>query len=368
MDFRAKEKKAAVCLRLRIFLLLLILLFGLTACGKQTQSQSLNLPDISDLSGNFFITVLAVGDASAAIVQADGDYMLVDVGDKDDTDKIAALLSGLGIDELTAVVFSHGHSDHVGGYQALADYEIETAYISPQSYDSETYSQALSLLSQQAVEIKVPDPGDSFYLGDALVQFFGPVADEYQDLNDSSLVVKISYGDTSFILPGDMEGKAADQMLATFSETSLDCDVLVAAHHGSNNDGANSYRLLRALSPSCVIISSAGSQSEYGFPHDEVLSRLADLGAAVYRTDLQGDISLISDGQNISVRAEDVSVELPLAAAEANDEAGYIGNVNSKKFHLPSCSGLPAEKNRIYFAERSEAINSGYEPCKICQP
>ena len=311
--------------------ILLLGLLALSACGLPASSN--NLSDATDFQdSDFILQILQVGDASAAIVQSDGATMLVDVGDQDDASKLQSTLESLGVKELEAVILSHGHSDHVGGYQALADYPIEAAYISPQPYDSSVYDGALAMLEQQANIIELPVVGESFQLGSATVQFLGPMQDRYSDVNNSSLVVKIAYGETSFILPGDMEGLAADEMLETFSESELDCDVLVAAHHGSATDNTNSYRLFRALSPECVVISSAGAESEYGFPHDEVLSRISDLPAELYRTDLEGDIVFTSDGAKITVYAagsENVLAE-SLPDSGNNPDTSYIGNINSK--------------------------------------
>ena len=126
---------------------------------------------------------------------------------------------------------------------------------------------------------------------------------------------------------------------------------------------------LNAGLPEMGII-SCGVNNKYGHPHEETLSILRDAGVAVYRTDLLGAIVISSDGQNYTIRTEKTATDAELnptdPAAASTAQQGYIGNVNSKKFHLPSCANLPAEKNQILFSSYEEAIAAGYSPCSSC--
>ena len=113
---------------------------------------------------------------------------------------------------------------------------------------------------------------------------------------------------------------------------------------------------------------SVGKGNSYGHPTEEVLSRLRDADVQVYRTDLQGDIIMSSDGENITVTtARNKNIQKNETAAEY-EEGTYIGNKNSKKLHRPDCRTLPAEKNSVEFTSRADAINAGYSPCGNCQP
>ena len=122
---------------------------------------------------------------------------------------------------------------------------------------------------------------------------------------------------------------------------------------------------------------SVGKGNSYGHPTDAVLSRLRDVGATVYRTDLQGDIVAVSDGENITFKTKKNETaqtnpteneKVQTEPAQAPSTGQYIGNKNTKKFHRSSCSTLPKEENRVYFSERNEAVSGGYSPCKNCNP
>ena len=119
---------------------------------------------------------------------------------------------------------------------------------------------------------------------------------------------------------------------------------------------------LNAVLPEMGII-SCGVNNKYGHPHEETLSILRDAGVDVYRTDLLGTITVSSDGQNYTVATEHYAADAGLnptdPAASSTAQQAYIGNVNSKKFHLPSCPNLPAEKNQILFSSYDEAVAAG---------
>ena len=184
-------------------------------------------------------------------------------------------------------------------------------------------------------------------------------------------MLRIDYGETSFLLTGDMEQDAEDDLVA--SGAPLDVDVLQVGHHGSET--STGYVFLNAVLPEVGVI-SVGEGNSYGHPHEAALSRLRDAGVDVWRTDLSGAIRITSDGTNYAV-ASDKDVPPEAQNPTLTDGSGqqsssqpaiqaYIGNVNSKKFHLPSCSNLPDPANQILFSSYEQAVEAGYEPCGNC--
>ena len=206
--------------------------------------------------------------------------------------------------------------------------------------------------------------GTVWPLGSATVTMLGPVT-QYSETNNTSLVLRIDYGNISFLLTGDMENTAETDLVN--SGANLKADVLQVGHHGSST--STSYLFLNAVLPEMGVI-SCGTGNKYGHPHEETLSILRDAKVDVYRTDLQGTITISSDGQNFTVGTErfvpDSQLNPTDPAAASTAQQAYIGNVNSKKFHLPTCPNLPAEKNQILFSSYDEAIAAGYTPCSTC--
>jgi competence protein ComEC len=135
--------------------------------------------------------------------------------------------------------------------------------------------------------------------------------------------------------------------------------VLKVGHHGS--DTSSGYRFLYEVQPKYAVI-SVGKDNSYGHPHEEPLSRLRDAGVTLYRTDLLGAVVAESDGQTVTFSWEKSS-----AIPEDNTPVThYVGNRNSHVLHLPTCTGLPAEKNQVVFSTYEEALEAGYTPCSRC--
>ena len=139
----------------------------------------------------------------------------------------------------------------------------------------------------------------------------------------------------------------------------MKADVLKVGHHGS--DTSSGYRFLYEVDPQYAVI-SVGEGNSYGHPHEEPMSRFHDAGITVYRTDLLGEILVTTDGKTLEFSWKNAN-KTPETGGEVTH---YIGNVNSRVFHLPSCSGLPAEKNRVTLSSYDAAIESGYTPCSRC--
>ena len=306
-----------------------------------------------------------VGQALSVLVECDGQFMLYDGGNVDDGSLVVSYLQQQGVEELEYVFCSHAHEDHVGGLAAaLAYFPAHHVYAPVTEADTKCFRDFVKYTQQQGLAVEVPAAGTVWQLGSATITQLGPVA-QYSDTNDTSIVLRVDYGSTSFLLTGDMEADAERDLVNTGAN--LKADVLQVGHHGSST--STSYIFLNSVLPEMGVI-SCGVNNKYGHPHEETLSILRDAGVDVYRTDLLGTITIGSDGQNYTVGTEHTATDAQLnptdPAASGTAQQGYIGNVNSKKFHLPSCPNLPAEKNQILFSSYDEAVAAGYTPCGTC--
>ena len=337
-----------------------------------------------------------VGQADASLIRCDGKSMLIDGGNSADSNLIYTYLKKHGVDHLDYIINTHPHEDHVGGLAGALNYaSVGTAMGSITEYDSRAFSNFVSYLEKQNRSITVPKAGDTFSLGSADVVILGPIRND-ENMNNNSIVLKITFGKTSFLFTGDAEREEEQDILEM--EYDLKSTVLKVGHHGSET--SSSYPFLREIMPEYAVI-SVGKKNSYGHPHESVLSRLRDADAKVLRTDMQGDIVFTSDGETVSytvTRNADVdtlgtlSETTPISQAkpestptptttptpspkedqnEDKTEISFVLNTNTKKFHLPHCASLKrmSEKNRKETGlTRDEIISQGYSPCGNCKP
>lgn len=347
-------------------------------------------------AGTLTVTWLDVGQGDAAVIQCGGQSMLIDGGKPEKSSYIYAWLQQHGLSYLDVIVATHVDADHIGGLSGALNYaSVGTAYCPVTTGTTETFQSFVKYLAQRGKQITVPTAGETFALGGAQVQILGPLH-RAEDSNDNSIVLKVSFGATSFLFTGDAE-RAEEQDLLN-AGVNLQSTVLKVGHHGS--DTSTSYPFLRAVAPQYAVI-SVGAGNSYGHPTEAVLSRLRDAGVTTFRTDMQGEITAVSDGQTINFSTAKNAAAETLANAGAGQNAeqtggvnsatqtaaggqntggaagagttagSYVLNTNSHKFHLPGCPSVDtiSPKNRKDVNEsREQIVSEGYAPCKRCNP
>ena len=352
-----KKKKQLI---VWLILLALLALLRLKAVSPAEQGSSEVLQSQISEGSSFEVHFIDVGQADAALVLCDGEAMLIDGGNREDSSLLYSYLKQYEVDHLDYMVATHAHEDHVGGLLGALNYaQVDTAYCPVGSYDSDSFENFVKYLAKQDRAITIPQAGDSFALGSAVVQIVG-VDSEADDTNNTSIVLRVVYGDTSFLFTGDAEREAEELILSSGYE--IESTVLKVGHHGS--ESSTSYPFLREVDPAYAVI-SVGEGNTYGHPTEEVLSRLRDADVETYRTDLQGTIVCSSDGETVTFKTQN-AVEKPVGT-------DYVANQNpsSMKFHKPSCGSVESmkEEYRFYFTgTREELIAMGYAPCGSCKP
>ena len=324
----------------------------------------------------FVVHFIDVGQGDASLIICDGEAMLIDGGASDKSDLIYAYLKKYDISHLKYIVGTHPDDDHIGGLSGALNYaKTERAFCSVDVYDSEPFSNFQKYLNQQRVVLEVPKVGTKLDLGSAKAEIIAPRV-KNQDTNNNSIVIRIVYGNTSFLFTGDAEFDEENTILN--ARQTVSSDVLKVGHHGS--EYSTSERFLEAVAPALAII-SCGNENAYGFPTQTVLDELKTNGVTLLRTDKQGDILVRSDGETITYETEkETSDDLFLAPGtiesietipDGSNDCSYIANTNTKKFHDPGCSAVHKmkEKNKWYYeGSREDLIALGYAPCKICNP
>jgi competence protein ComEC len=249
------------------------------------------------------VHILDVGKADSIFIECNGHYMLVDGGTVDRGKQVSSYLKGRGVQSLDCVVNTHPDSDHIGGLKEIFERFRVSRYLSP-SLPPALLPKSTEYLDVQAARKRAnlkeehPAAGTSFSVGPMRVSVLGPIA-AGTNTNNNSIVLRLSFGETSFLLMGDAEKEEEMSLLA--SGVDLSATVLKIGHHGS--DASSSEAFLRAVKPKYAVI-SVGDDSN-NLPKVAVSKRLSDNGITVYRTDLNKTVIFLSDGKSVSVKTEE---------------------------------------------------------------
>ena len=344
-------------------ILSLLLLVSLILCGCSEAAP--HTPAAPSVSGDgLTVHFIDVGQADCALLECGGEYLLIDGGNREDGQLVVSYLDQQGVEELSAVVCTHAHEDHVGGLPSvLAVYPTAAVYAPTKTYSSNVFDDFLYYTDQQGLDVTLPSPGEELSLGETQITVLGPVK-SYPDPNDTSIILRVQYGESVFLFTGDMEVTAENDMLDYWDDDSLfRADVLKVGHHGSNT--SSGYRFLYEVDPDYGVI-SVGTDNSYGHPHDEPVSRMKDAGVTMLRTDELGHILATTDGRDITFTWGNQNAQPEDVEPGDPQPQTFIGNKNSKKLHAPDCANLPKEENRVSFDNYQQALDAGYSPCGSC--
>ena len=344
--------------------LFLILSLVLCGCAEQPSAPVSTETAAVPAEPELLIHYIDVGQADSILIEYEDYHLLIDGGNKDDGQLVVSYLEQQGVESLDAVVCTHAHEDHVGGLPSvLAVYPVEAVYAPTRTYSSKIFDDFLYYVDQQRQEVIIPEPGTELGTGELEITVLGPVM-SYADPNDTSIVLRLEYGETSFLFTGDMETTAENDMLDYWGDrVQWQTDVLKVGHHGSNT--STGHRFLYAVNPTYGVI-SVGTDNSYGHPHEEPMSRLKDAGVTALRTDELGHILAASDGKEVTFTWGNQSAQPEQVEKSGFDLQIYIGNKNSKTYHTEDCGSLPKEENRVYFFGELDAQLNGYEPHSGC--
>ena len=351
----------------------------------KTENTSSNQPvAATPIDGELKVSYIDVGQGDAIFIELpNGESMLIDAGNSSDSSEIINYIQGEGFGKIDYLVVTHPHDDHIGGMpQVVSTLDIKSIYMPKVSHTTNVFSNLLDAIESKGLKINTAKAGVSILNdGNLRVDILAPVGDSYSDLNDYSVVIKVVYGDNSFLFMGDAEKLSEGQITAD-----VNADVLKVGHHGSDYSSGQSF--LNLVSPSYAVI-SAGEGNQYGHPNSETINALLGVGSKVYRTDLDGTIVFVSDGTNVTVSKSPTTTtavvvipptqqvttptqqvtpsiqQEPAPIQPSTSQATVYITDTGSKYHSYGCRYLKSSCSAVTL-QRAKSL--GLTPCSVCDP
>ena len=358
-----------------------------TTCGT-TEGDKLpsSTPSTPVTAPTLSVTYINVGQGDSILIKVEDCDILIDAGTSSYGSTVSSYLKSKNVDDLELVINTHPDADHCGGLtQVFKDFVVEQVWISKDTSKTTTaYKNFTSAITSEGLTAKKPNAGTVYTYGYLTLTV---VYSEFisGDSNNSSIVVMLEYGSFKFLFTGDVGQVAEPDVMS--SGYDITCDVLKVGHHGSKYSSTTAF--LNAVKAEYGVI-CVGSNS-YGHPTSEALNRLSDAGTTVYRTDKNGHVVFSTDGNTLYLPNGGTDTTgsgsgLPSSGGSSSGGSSsggsssggssssgtttsdiFIGNTETKVFHLPTCSNLPAASKQNVMYNYWWIINiAGYTPCGRC--
>lgn len=309
MSKRKSKKKQKITIS--IISAIIILLLIICGANPETINQFANLAGIditienkevaqevtntTVVDGDLNIYFIDVGQADSILLTNKESSLLIDAGNNEDGEVVVNFIKEKGITKLDYVIGTHPHEDHIGGLDDVinSSLEIENIYMPKIQTNTKTFEDVLDAVKNKGLQVTAPQKGDTFQIGEAKAEIMTDSILDEDNLNLSSITIRLQYGNNSFLFMGDSETE--NEETRTWPKT----DVLKVGHHGSNTSSSEDF--LNQVKPTYAII-MAGKNNSYGLPKDKILERLKNIGSQIYRTDEEGTIVMTSDGNQIEIK------------------------------------------------------------------
>ena len=248
---------------------------------------------LKETNSNLKVYFIDVGQGDCTLIEKNGEYVLIDAGNNRDGKKLVNYFNSLGITKFKYVIGTHPHEDHIGGMDdIIKNFNIEHYLMPDLITPTPTFEEVLKQLENKNIKYEVPEIDSTFKLGNAKFKTIFIDNDE-EDMNNSSIVLKLTYKNISYLFMADAEKKVENQIL----NKDIKSNVLRVGHHGTKY--ATTKEFLNAVNPEYSVI-SVGKDNDYGFPKQDVLNRIKNSGSRLFRTDTRGTIISTTDGDTIT--------------------------------------------------------------------
>lgn len=263
----------------------------------------LGLKDNPVAEGEVSVHYIDVGQGDSELIISGDKVVLIDAGDRDYGQTVVNYLNKQNITKIDYLIGTHPHADHIGGLDDVIDnFEIGDIYMPKISDDlvptTATYTNLLKTIQKHNLTISTCEFGEIIELGDAQLIMYPPI-DDYDDLNNYSIMCEFVHGSNKFLFTGDAETEAENNLIDSGADISA--DVLKVGHHGSNTSSSKGF--LKNVNPTICVI-SVGADNRYNHPSDKTIDRLSDYTNTIFRTDLVGTVVMISNNEGIKYALE----------------------------------------------------------------
>ena len=345
------------------------------------KTRTVNIYEKGFVLNKLRIHYLDVGQGDSEFIELpSGKTILIDAANPDDGEKIGDYIHSLGYQKIDVLIATHPHADHIGGMEYIVNhFEIGKVYMPNAVSSTSTFTKLLNAIDKKNIETIEAKKGVKIDDNLCDLEFLSPNRKEYKNLNNYSAVLKITYGNTSFLFMGDAEKEAEDEIKADVS-----ADIIKIGHHGSSSSSGESF--IKRVNPKFAVI-SCGLNNSYGHPHEETISLLNSLGVVVLRTDELGTIVAESGGEAVLVNKSSYPIKENAPPSDSENTASNTTDAPSvaeqnepvqkadgnttvyvtskgKKYHSDGCSSLKKSKIPITLSE----ARLEYSPCSKCHP
>lgn len=286
---------------LLILSLCLMILFGCSTPDSEMTKPKAGGEDTADATptpaaaGPLKVHFIYVGQGDASFIEfPDGQTMLIDAGPAEQGAKVVDYISSLGYTKIDYVVGTHPHTDHIGGLlDVLRSFDIGSVYMPDAPSEVKTYADLMQLIQENGLTLVTAAKDVEIKPGFAVILAPEQIS---KDMNDNSAVVRVTYGNTNFLFMGDASKNVEGQLAGD-----IKADVLKVGNHGSSY--ASSPEFIARVSPKIAVI-PCGKNNQYKLPNGITIKTLRDAGAKIYETSLNGNVTVTSDGTNVTADSE----------------------------------------------------------------